>query len=261
MKTFILLFLSGVAAPAFAQSAPLPVAPCGEKGVPADAPCLKDGKLVNTKSPHFIPHAPLNSTAGPSPTTPQETDSQPAGAPKTTAPKVIAPATPVYVPSTAQPAESPEQSATVSAANPHAAPSQPSATGCHDPASCFAVGVADGTKARQTQDAAKRRAASQESEMKAEAAKTKAMEEALASEERALAEEKTANDKILAERTKEEGQLDYDLMERERRYLELHPNNQQIRSGWSEMRDLYCGLIPGGRYTDLSGKEQVCKPK
>jgi hypothetical protein len=62
MKSFILFFLLIVAAvPACSQSSSVspPPLPCGAKGIPDNAPCLKDGKLINTSTPNPVPHTPL----------------------------------------------------------------------------------------------------------------------------------------------------------------------------------------------------------
>src|SRR4029077_8052421 len=92
--------------PMYAQStgAPPPPPPCGQKGVPDNIPCYKDGKLINANSPVTVPHTPLTPGGVPNIATPGDDDSQPVRVPKITAPKTTPPALVNYEPPAIQPA-------------------------------------------------------------------------------------------------------------------------------------------------------------
>src|SRR5579863_1340274 len=55
MKTCLISVSLLIAVSGFGQSVP---PPCGEKGVPNNAPCYdaKSGKVIHTDSPPFVPH-------------------------------------------------------------------------------------------------------------------------------------------------------------------------------------------------------------
>src|SRR6266849_3165302 len=119
MKTLIFFLFLGTSISTYAQSAgaPPPPAPCGQKGVPDNVPCLKDGKLINTNSPVTVPHTPLTPGGVPNIPAPGDNDSQTVTAPKLTPPKITPRVPAPYKPPAIQPATENTDDAPASADN------------------------------------------------------------------------------------------------------------------------------------------------
>src|ERR1700730_15921305 len=149
MKALTLFFLAAISFPAYPQSpaVPPPPPPCGEKGVPQNVPCYKDGKLINTNSPPPVPHTPLTPGGVPNLPDPGETNSQPVTAPKVTEPKAVSPTPRPYSPALVRPATVTADETPASTDN-LPSPKQ-SSSRCHDFSSCFVQSFNSATNARQ----------------------------------------------------------------------------------------------------------------
>jgi hypothetical protein len=245
MKTLILFFLAAFSIPMYAQStgAPPPPPPCGQKGVPDNIPCYKDGKLINTNSPVTVPHTPLTPGGVPNIPAPGDNDSQPVTAPKITPPKITPPAPVPYKAPTIQPATQNTDDAPASAGDAPATPSSRATSGCHDFASCFLQRFNNSANARRAarsaeQNNARLIAANQAMVRQAAEKDFQYMEKI-----RLMITEDAAESKDL---TGGRAEMARDLIEQE-------------KSAWLTIKKSYCSGTPEANYIGLDGKEQPCK--
>jgi hypothetical protein len=244
MKTLILFFFAAFSIPTCAQStgAPPPPPPCGQKGVPDNIPCYKDGKLINTSSPANVPHTPLTPGGVPNIPAPGDDASQPVTAPKITSPKITPPAPVPYKPPTIQPATQNTDDAPASAGNAPATPSNRATSGCHDFASCFLQGFNSANARRAARSAEQnnaRQIAANQAMIRQAAEKDFQYMEKI----RLMITQDIAESKDL---TGGSADMARDLIEQE-------------KSAWLKIKNSYCSDAPEANYIDLDGKEQPCK--
>jgi hypothetical protein len=245
MKILVLLLLAAISVPVYPQSpaVPPPPPPCGEKGVPPNVPCYKDGKLINTNSPAPIPHTPLTPGGVPDLPDPGENNSQPVTTPKVTEPKAVLPAPTTSNPPLVQSATSTSDETSLSSNNSPAPFPKQSPSGCHDFSSCFVRSFNSATSARQAARSADQKNASLIAANRAMARQNaekdfKAMEEV-----RLMITQDTEESKNL---TAWRADLAKDAIDQE-------------KSAWLKLKNNYCGEGSDAYYIDLDGKEQPCK--
>src|SRR5208282_4615450 len=245
MKILTLFFLAAIPIPAYPQSpaAPPPPPPCGEKGVPQNVPCYKDGRLINTNSPAPVPHTPLTPGGVPNLPDPGENDSQIVTTPKVTEPKALPPGSTPYSPPLVQPTKQiPEEEPVSTNNSPTPSPKQP-ASGCHDFSSCFAQSFNNAANSRRTARSADQRNASLIAANRA-AARQNAEQDFKSMEEiRLMITQDVAEAKGL---TAWRADLAKEAIEQE-------------KSAWLDLKKNYCIDAPEANYLDLDGKEQTCK--
>lgn len=245
MKMLILVFLAASSISTYAQStgAPPPPPPCGQKGVPDNIPCYKDGKLKNTNTPPTIPHMPLTPGGIPNLPAPGDDNSAPVTATKITAPKITPPALLTYTPPAVQLATPDTDDVPASTDKAPASPPKVETSGCHDFASCFLQSfnnAANDRRAARSADEKNARLSTANREIARQNAEKdfQYMEKIRLMIMQDLAESK--------ELSAGRAEMARDLIEQE-------------KSAWLKVKDAYCTDAPEARYIDLDGKQQSCK--
>lgn len=241
MKTLILVFLAASSISMYAQStgAPPPPPPCGQKGVPDNIPCYKDGKLKNTNSPPAIPHIPLTPGGVPNLPAPGDDNSAQVTAPKITAPKTTPPALLTYTPPAVQLATPDTDDVPASTDKAPASSPKVETSECHDFASCFLQSFNNAANGRSAdQKNARLNAANREIARQNAEKDFQYMEKIRLMIIQDLAESK----ELGAGRA----EMARDLIEQE-------------KSAWLKIKVSYCTDAPEATYIDLDGKQQSCK--